>query len=167
MVYLCDCLCTVRYSGSKDRAMLQTPTHSLRLNKMRPSDRYLTNGSMQSIFTYLVSEGTGNIEWEEFSDFMGQLKMSSNPNQNQMEEMVRAFKLFDYNNDNHIDASELLRVVTTMGDPLTVEEANQMIKVADIDKDGRINYHGNTHFNSLNILLPAYVYVHASVHVRL
>nr|KAG5701284.1 hypothetical protein BaRGS_020646 [Batillaria attramentaria] len=81
---------------------------------------------------------TGQIEWEEFSEFMHNLKMATK--QDQMEEMIRAFKLFDHNNDDHIDASELRRVVTTMGDKLTLEEANKMIKVADLDKDGRINY---------------------------
>ena len=52
------------------------------------------------------------------------------------------FKLFDYTNDDHIDASELKRVVTSMGEKLTLEEADQMIRVADLDKDGRINYKG-------------------------
>ena len=88
----------------------------------------------------LLVAGTGQIEWEEFADFMRQLKKSTN--QEQMEEMIRAFKLFDHNNDNHIDASELKRVVTCMGDKLTTEEAEQMIRVADRDKDGRINYRG-------------------------
>ena len=83
---------------------------------------------------------TGQIEWEEFADFMHQLKMSTN--QDQMEEMLRAFKLFDYTNDDHIDASELKRVVTSIGEKLTLEEADQKIRVADLDKDGRINYKG-------------------------
>ncbi|PVD31776.1 hypothetical protein C0Q70_07194 [Pomacea canaliculata] len=82
--------------------------------------------------------GTGQIEWEEFADFMRSIKMATA--QEQMEQILLAFKLFDKNNDDYIDAKELLRVVTSMGERLTQEEAEEMIRVADVDNDGRINY---------------------------
>jgi len=100
---------------------------------MNPSMR-----DIEDMIQKIDKNGTGQIEWEEFVDFMHNLKRSTN--QERMEDMLRAFKLFDYNNDDHIDAAELRRVVTSMGDKLTPEEADQMIKVADVDQDGKINY---------------------------
>ncbi|XP_070208917.1 calmodulin-like [Littorina saxatilis] len=105
---------------------------------LRGLDMNPTERDIEDIILKIDKNGTGQIEWEEFVDFMHHLKKSTN--QEQMEDMLRAFKLFDYNNDDHIDAAELRRVVTSMGDKLTIEEANQMISVADMDKDGRINY---------------------------
>ena len=50
--------------------------------------------------------------------------------------------MFDYNKDGRIDVEELRRIVTSMGEKLTLDEANMMISVADIDKDGKIDYKG-------------------------
>lgn len=32
-----------------------------------------------------------------------------------------------------------------IGEPVTEQELNEMLALADIDKDGRINYEGNFH----------------------
>ena len=69
---------------------------------------------------------------EEFADFMHQLKISTNQD----------WKRCCVPLNCSFDASELKRVVTSMGEKLTLEEADQMIRVADLDKDGRINYKG-------------------------
>ena len=55
---------------------------------------------------------------------------------------MEAFKLFDKDGSGEIDAEELKEAMMRLGDQLTQEEAEDMIKSADIDKDGKINIIG-------------------------
>lgn len=52
-------------------------------------------------------------------------------------------RVFDKNNDGLISSSELRRVMTNLGEKLSEEEVDDMIKEADMDGDGMVNYNGN------------------------
>ena len=56
------------------------------------------------------------------------------------EEIREAFKVFDRDNNGFISAAELRHVMTSIGEKLTDEEVDEMIREADIDGDGQINY---------------------------
>merc|ERR1712159_273278 len=56
------------------------------------------------------------------------------------EEIVEAFKVFDKDGNGFISAAELRHVMTNLGEKLTDEEADEMIREADVDGDGQINY---------------------------
>ena len=51
--------------------------------------------------------------------------------------------MFDKNGDGFISATELRLVMNTLGENLTDEEVEEMIREADIDGDGQVNYEGN------------------------
>lgn len=51
--------------------------------------------------------------------------------------------MFDKNNDGLISSSELRRVMMNLGEKLTEEEVDDMIKEADMNGDGMVNYDGN------------------------
>ena len=57
------------------------------------------------------------------------------------------FQVFDKNGDGYISASELRHVMTTLGEKLTDDEVDEMIREADIDGDGKVNYEGK-HVNN-------------------
>lgn len=51
-------------------------------------------------------------------------------------------QVFDKNGDGYISAAELRHVMTTLGERLTEEEVSEMVKEADMDGDGQVNYEG-------------------------
>ena len=58
------------------------------------------------------------------------------------EELKEAFRVFDRNGDGFISAPELRLVMTNLGEKLTDEEVEDMIREADLDGDGLVNYDG-------------------------
>ncbi len=55
-------------------------------------------------------------------------------------EIKEAFKIFDRDGNGYIDAKELKHVVTRMGHVLTPAEADEFMKEADLDGDGKLDY---------------------------
>jgi calmodulin len=61
----------------------------------------------------------------------------------QSEEEIRdAFKVFDKDGNGFISAAELRHVMTNLGEKLTDDEVDEMIREADADGDGQVNYDG-------------------------
>ena len=55
-------------------------------------------------------------------------------------EIREAFKIFDRDGNGYIDAKELKHVVTRMGEVLTASEADEFMREADLDGDGKLDY---------------------------
>ena len=51
-----------------------------------------------------------------------------------------AFKVFDSDGNGFINASELRQVMLNLGEKLSEEEVEMMIKEADTNGDGLVNY---------------------------
>ena len=60
------------------------------------------------------------------------------------EELREAFRVFDKDENGYISAAELHHVMTNLGEKLTEEEVDEMIREADIDGDGQVNYEGKS-----------------------
>lgn len=54
--------------------------------------------------------------------------------------------MFDRNGDGFISAPELRIVMTNLGEKLTDEEVDDMIREADLDGDGVVSYSGKFSF---------------------
>ena len=78
------------------------------------------------------------VEFDEFVNMMQKYQSNINPE----EEMLEAFRVFDKDGNGFISADELSHVMTTLGEKLTRDEVEAMIREADLDKDGLVNYNG-------------------------
>ena len=65
------------------------------------------------------------------------------------EEIREAFKVFDRDNNGFISAAELRHVMTSIGEKLTDDEVDEMIREADQDGDGRIDCTHQTPLDAL------------------
>lgn len=54
-------------------------------------------------------------------------------------DVLTRFKVFDRDNNGFISAAELRHVMTSIGEKLTDDEVDEMIREADQDGDGRID----------------------------
>jgi calmodulin len=58
------------------------------------------------------------------------------------QKILDAFREFDKDGNGFISAAELRQVMTNLGEKLTDEEVDEIMKEADTDGDGQINYKG-------------------------
>ena len=81
-------------------------------------------------------DGNGTIDFKEFLCLMVK-KMKGTDTE---EELLEAFKVFDRDGNGYITSHELRYIMTNLGVGLTPEEVEEMVKEADLDNDGQIDY---------------------------
>ena len=58
------------------------------------------------------------------------------------EEIQAAFAMFDINKDGFVSATELSKAMKDLGNKMTVTEVKDMLRAADFNEDGKIDYKG-------------------------
>ncbi|XP_063681917.1 calmodulin-like [Bolinopsis microptera] len=56
------------------------------------------------------------------------------------DDLKDAFKVFDQDNNGYIDAVELQTILSNMGENLPMDQVEDMIREADLNGDGLIDY---------------------------
>ncbi|XP_050717220.1 calmodulin-like [Eriocheir sinensis] len=93
-----------------------------------------TNTELQNIIADIGSPAS--VSYDMFMSLLNRdLPPADSP-----EEIREAFGVFDKDGNGCISATELKHVLMTMGDKLTQEEVDIMIREADIDGAGQIHY---------------------------
>ena len=131
-------------------------------------DQNPTEAELRDMIDEVDVDGNGTIDFPEFLTMMRR-KMRDSDSDEQIKE---AFKVFDMDGNGYISPAELRYVMTSLGtlllihlrplvlvlrsplrigEKLTEKEIDEMIREADIDGDGQINYDG-AHVSSLSRL---------------
>lgn len=91
------------------------------------------------------ADGNGTLEFDEFRDMMkasmdGTTRWEKLKKAHTPPNTWKAFKIFDRNADGYISKTELYQTMKELGVKLSMDDLNEMMKAADVNQDGRIDY---------------------------
>lgn len=104
---------------------------------MRSLGQNPTDADIQDLVKKADTDGNGTIEFNEFAPLM---KKFMKPQEKAEDDLRDAFNVFDKDGNGYISAAELRHIMTNLGEKLTDEEVDDMMKEADVDGDGQVNY---------------------------
>lgn len=103
---------------------------------MRNMGQNPTEAELQQMISEVDADGNGLIDFAEFVTLMAR-KMN---NTDKDAEIREAFNVFDKDGSGKISSEELRHIMKSLGEDLTEEEIHQMIREADTNGDGEIDY---------------------------
>ncbi|CAH9145790.1 unnamed protein product [Cuscuta epithymum] len=88
-----------------------------------------------------ASSATAFIDFIQFLNLIAnKMKAGLSKDLDVEEELEEAFKVLDKDQNGYISSTGLRHVMRNLGEKLSEEEVEQMIKEADLDGDGQVNY---------------------------
>ena len=97
------------------------------------------NPSNEGIHDFLAEMGLNENSKINFDYFIA--FMTRNSVQDQIkDEVINAFRAFDKDGKGYISSVELKHIMMSIGDKMTEEEVDEMVKQAEIDDNGMIYY---------------------------
>lgn len=111
---------------------------------MRSLGQFARVEELQDMLQEVDSDGDGNVSFEEFVSILSKSTSGGGGGSSSAEQEERelrdAFRVFDKHNRGYICASDLRAVLQCLGEDLSEEEIEDMIKEVDSDGDGRIDF---------------------------
>jgi len=84
--------------------------------------------------------GSGELTELEFLEFVSTHLTDDGPPGTSEDDLLAAFRVFDKDSNGFITRDELKTAMELMGEQLTDEDVDAMIAMADLNKDGKIDY---------------------------
>jgi calmodulin len=103
---------------------------------MRSLGQNPTEAEIQNMLEDVDSEGDGVIDFQEFLLIMVKCMKNRLPE----DEICEAFRVFDKKGNGFVSAAELRHVMTNLGEKMTAKNIEELIREADIDGNGQIDY---------------------------
>lgn len=85
----------------------------------------------------VVAAGSGYIDFDEFVAVMNEFMPSDDADQ-----LRQAFSMMDRDGSGKISAGELKQVMRSIGERLSDEDVDEIIREIDMDGDGEVDYEG-------------------------
>ena len=99
--------------------------------------RTLEEDDEQNFLQASDPENTGKISKD---NFLATVEALFSLSKDDVNELLDAFKIFDINNTGKISVKDFKKILVKIGQEFNEEEANDVIKYINVDKDGNINY---------------------------
>ncbi|CAK9293570.1 unnamed protein product [Gordionus sp. m RMFG-2023] len=90
--------------------------------------------------TYIEEYDTKKTGLIEFGDFLKIVQTHSTNRSFNEAEIREAFRIFDKDGNGFIGAAELRHIMSNLGEKLTEEEVDDLLKMADSNQDGQVKY---------------------------
>ncbi|KAG6512413.1 hypothetical protein ZIOFF_030524 [Zingiber officinale] len=103
---------------------------------MRSLGQNPSEAELRDMISEVDADQNGTIDFLEFLNLMTRKTKDADSE----EELMEAFKVFDKDSNGFISAQELRHVMATLGEKFTDEEVDEMIREADINGDGQVDY---------------------------
>ncbi|XP_052764554.1 neo-calmodulin-like isoform X1 [Mya arenaria] len=99
-----------------------------------------SEAEMEEILAPIDTDHNGSIDYDEFKKYIIEKGILKSLADEVCYEMQDAFNVFDRDKNGYIDKEELKRVLTQVGDKMPEALADEFIKEADLNGDGKIDY---------------------------
>lgn len=96
-----------------------------------------TEAEVQEMIHEVDEEGKGAINFNEFLKVMAQKLQVAN---DEDEDIIEAFKVFDLDRDGFVSVDEMKSVLSSFGLSLPRNEIEDMFASVDVDNDGQLNF---------------------------
>lgn len=109
---------------------------------------YRNGSNCNDLFVMIFSlKGNGTVDFNEFLGMMAQSNLYRRQNSeatrtSEEEEMRQAFRIFDIDGNGYIDEKELKLTMCNLGEDLSDKDIKKMMRLADKNGDGKIDYEG-------------------------
>mmetsp|Transcript_3029 Transcript_3029/g.8455 ORF Transcript_3029/g.8455 Transcript_3029/m.8455 type:complete len:183 (+) Transcript_3029:194-742(+) len=99
--------------------------------------QFPTDDELLNMIKIVDADGTGDMSFAEFVTLMAH----NMPDDKAISHAVReAFEVFDTSGDGLIQPSEIQRIMMNVGEPVTLDDIEEVVKKADLDNDGVVSY---------------------------
>ncbi|XP_057978867.1 probable calcium-binding protein CML20 isoform X1 [Malania oleifera] len=96
----------------------------------------MTEEQINQMIADVDKDGSGAIDFDEFVQMMT-AKMGERDTK---EELMKAFRVIDQDNNGKISASDIKHIAKELGENFTDNEIQEMIDEADRDRDGEVHF---------------------------
>jgi calmodulin len=105
---------------------------------MRSLGQSPTEEELREMVKEVDADGSGAIDFQEFLTLLArQMREANGADEDELRE---AFRVFDQDQNGFISRDELRHVLQNLGERLSDDELAEMLREADVDGDGQINY---------------------------
>ncbi|KAK4878432.1 hypothetical protein RN001_010938 [Aquatica leii] len=111
---------------------------------MRSFGQFARSEELEQMLSEVDVDGDGNVSFEEFVEIAWSAGAGRDhviSTEEEEKELRDAFRVFDKHNRGYITPSDLRAVLQCLGEDLSEEEIEAMIKEVDVDGDGRIDFY--------------------------
>ena len=122
-----------KYAGEKGAL----DEESLQLLIKEKLEQYIQKKQIIALMKKIDTDGSGEIEFDEFLEFMRNLNKEDEVDEDALKEV---FKLFDRDEKGYLTPESVYHIFLALGEKIKLEDIINILKENDIDGDGNLNF---------------------------
>ena len=122
-----------KYAGEKGAL----DEESLQLLLKEKLEQYIQKKQLIALMKKIDTDGSGEIEFDEFIEFMRNLNKENELDEDALKEV---FKIFDRDEKGYLTPESVYHIFLALGEKIKLEDIINILKENDIDGDGNLNF---------------------------